>query len=97
MKRTNRRTTSAAIDAREEFTNSTGSMRGVVNPGRLERGRLNEDEHDALAKAELDGITYAVYSYGTPIAWWTRTGEYHRVVQRFSQTTSCHQGLTPRA
>jgi hypothetical protein len=57
-----------------------------------------------LAGADLDAfrldknqMTYVVYSYATPIAWVTRSADgsahVHRVEQRFSRTTSKHQGM----
>lgn len=36
-------------------------------------------------------IDYVVYSYATPIAWHAADG-WHRVAQKFSMTTSHHQG-----
>jgi hypothetical protein len=37
-------------------------------------------------------IRYAVFSYSTPIAWWSPAYGWHRVRQTFSITTSRHQG-----
>jgi hypothetical protein len=50
--------------------------------------------HDEAARwyADRPNITYAVYSYNTPIAWVTQDGTVHKVAQKFSVTTSKHQG-----
>ena len=42
--------------------------------------------------ADLPQITYVVWSYSTPIAWVCSDGNFHKVSQRFSVTTSKHQG-----
>lgn len=54
-------------------------------------GWLNEIERKAFQRDYPD-ITYAVYSYATPIAWVLKDGTTHRVEQKFSTTTSKHQG-----
>ena len=45
---------------------------------------------------DRSSVTYVVWSYDTPIAWITRSADgsehVHRVSQRFSVTTSRHQG-----
>jgi hypothetical protein len=57
-------------------------------------GRLNNDERDRLHTQWNwgNGSMYVVWSYGTPIAWWTERDGWHRVAQKFSMTTSHHQG-----
>lgn len=91
----NRHQSRAAIDAREDFTNSTKSLRGVKNPSTIGKGRLNEDETNRLLDDQTKpGITYLVYSYDTPIAWEKSDGSRYRVSQKFSSTTSQHMGLT---
>ena len=61
----------------------------------LTTGRLDPEEVSAYYIAEREGITYAVYSYGTPIAWRTLSGWYF-VGQKFSRTTSAHQNIVRR-
>lgn len=95
----NRRQSSAAIDAREEFVNSTGSLKGhkrteTYDPGQHMTGRLNADERTQFLSDAFHGIDYLVVSYDTPIAWVCKDGSKYRVSQRFSHTTSCHMGLT---
>jgi hypothetical protein len=94
--------TAQAIGNRQPFTTS-GSLcaktYGQVNPvtsiregaGPWDCGRLSESERDAW-NADMSQIVYVVYSYATPIAWVTADGSVHRVAQKFSVTTSKHQG-----
>lgn len=90
--------------AREDFTTS-GSMRGEWHRAGMwgeEMGRLNPEERNAVS-AFMDGArandrasVFVVYSYATPIAFSYddvngKRIDYH-VKQRFSVTTSKHQG-----
>lgn len=62
-------------------------------------GDLWGDECDQF-EADAPHIKYVVWSYATPIAWWTSTVRgWHVVEQKFSSTTTKHQGrlyLIPR-
>lgn len=80
-----------ALAGRLDFTTS-GSLRGerVNGLGAWDSGWLTGPDHEAFRRDVRD-ITYVVYSYGTPIYWETATTS-HRVAQRFSVTTSKHQG-----
>lgn len=78
----------AALTDRVPFRNSTGSFRGVNQKDGT--GRL---EGDTLAEFRAADVTYVVYSYGTPIAWVTRSGLVRIPGTRYSVTTSNHQGL----
>ncbi len=91
----NRRQAREAIAQRAEFNNSTGSLRGR-NSGfnMVSSGRLNDAERIRFINATLGSMSYVVISYDTPIAW-VFNGEWYRVSQRFSQTTSCHSGMIP--
>ena len=92
--RVNRRTAPQAMADREDFTNSTGSLRGKANPGWVSPGWLSDTEAlDRLRKDNAREITYVVYSYATPIGWETAEGGFYRVREKFSVTTSQHQGL----
>lgn len=97
--RLNRRQSAEAIRQRLAFSNSTGSLRGykrteTYDPGQHMTGRLNADERARFLSDSHYGIDYLVVSYDTPIAWITSDGTKYRVSQKFSQTTSCHMGLT---
>jgi len=93
MKRlaTRGRETAEAIANRETFKTS-GALKaeeGAVSAwdsGRL-RGADLEQFYNSLADIE-----YVVYSYATPIAWWGPTCGWYRVEQKFSVTTTKHQG-----
>ena len=79
------------IATRQEFTAS--ALSGSTYS--LGAGRLRGEELEKFYQ-EVNFIKYAVYSYGTPIAWHT-LGGWYVVEQKFSQTTSKHQNLTRRA
>ena len=54
-------------------------------------GELNDAEVNLLREHIRGAQAYIVYSYSTPIAWWTETYGWHAVNQKFSPTTSKHQ------
>ena len=84
------------IATRQEFKAS--ALSGVFKNYTPETGRLNQAEGNQLAETfATHGGAYIVYSYGTPIAWYTPNGGWYVVEQKFSQTTSKHQNLTRRA
>ena len=86
----NRRQCRDAIAARTPFSNSTGSLRGVE--GRWNSfGDLNGTEQ---ARYLIADPVFTVVSYDTPIAWYSG-GQWYKVDQKFSQTTSCHWGMVP--
>lgn len=62
----------------------------VSGLGPFDSGRLRGKDEDAF-RADMANIDYVVYSYATPIAWHTPKGWY-KVEQKFSVTTSKHQG-----
>ena len=70
-----------------------GALRGFAGKGGCGMyglGRLNEYERELY---KSDDVAYTVMSYETPIAWVNRDGSVHRVDQKWSRTTSKHQGL----
>lgn len=87
-----------AWKAREEF-DANGTLTSVYTLW-PQSGRLNESERAQLNKdsawaREHGAALYVVYSYATPIAWVTIHGNaesVYRVSQKFSVTTSKHQG-----
>lgn len=85
--------TAEAIRHREPFTTS-GALKGcyAATGMRLwQSGALSGEDLDRF-KEDAPAIDYVVISYATPIAWHTLDGWY-KVAQRFSVTTSRHQGL----
>ncbi len=78
--------TARAIANREDFKTS-----GALRSGRYWSGAglLSGAEADLFYAAKP---SYVVYSYATPIAWWTEENGWHKVGQKFSVTTSRHQG-----
>lgn len=57
-----------------------------------EAGRLSGPDREAWLRDAQD-VRYVVLSYETPIYWECADGSAHKVAQRFSATTSQHQGL----
>ena len=91
MKQVNQRDAEHYIATRQEFRASAleGRVYGVGN------GRLDPEE-TARYNQDLNSVIYWVYSYSTPIAWYTPEGWY-TVSQKFSMTTSKHQSVVRRA
>ena len=88
---TRSREVAEAIAACRPFT-THGALRaqaGSVGP--WDAGRLSGADLDRY-RADMSRIVYTVFSYATPIAWVTSDGKAYRVAQRFSVTTSKHQG-----
>jgi len=84
------------IATRQEFQAS--ALSGRFEQFTPQSGRLNPEEQAIMARLSrftLGGL-YVIYSYGTPIAFYSLEGWYV-VGQKFSQTTSKHQNLTRRA
>jgi hypothetical protein len=81
-----------AIGRRENVT-TYGALRAenVNGLNVWDSGRLSGEDLEAFRMQRL-GITYVVYSYNTPIAWVLKDGTVHRVTQKFSVTTTQHQG-----
>ena len=46
-----------------------------------------------ILELEKDNPSYIVYSYGTPIAWYTSKGQWVIPSLKYSVTTSKHQSL----
>jgi hypothetical protein len=79
-----------AIGRREPF-NTYGALCATDHKvGPWDSGRLSGEDLDRF-RADMPHITYVVWSYATPIAW-VAGDEVYRVKQKFSVTTSQHQG-----
>jgi hypothetical protein len=92
--------------ARREDFQTYGALRGGwVEPSRyIYAGELRGYDAEVFSR-DMYRIRYIVWSYSTPIAWWVadtddknmpRVGHWHIVRQRFSVTTSRHQGTLYR-
>ena len=55
-------------------------------------GNLTATDDRLRWDTDKSSIDYIVFSYATPIAWHTTDGRWHKVSQKFSMTTSHHQG-----
>lgn len=80
-----------AMSERLDFKTS-GALSGETGRPSSLTGRLDGVDLDKF-REDQHAIVFTVYSYGTPIGWVTSDGEVYRVAQRFSVTTSKHQGL----
>lgn len=94
---TNLRDVPAAIANREDFEGNSISGYVVQNgtPSLPSLGALSYEWRERFYADRELGIWYIVFSYDTPIAWVTGSGDdKHTVIvdQRFSVTTSKHQG-----
>lgn len=86
--------TATAIRDREEFRTS-GALRGETHTPTsryLFTGYLSGPDAERLHSDLRVGIDYVVWSYSTPIAWHCVDGTWHVVAQKFSPTTTKHQG-----
>ena len=92
-----RTTTRNAAAIARAFRNSenfatSGALKGVADPYWIETGRMSREDAHALRTAQNDlGIDYIVLSYGTPIAYLIKRGEWVVPDARYSVTTSKHQ------
>ena len=89
--KTTGRATAEAIRDREDF-NTSGALKGRSVDGLTfwDQGRLDGPDLDTFEN-DCRTIDYVVTSYATPIAWHSPDG-WHVVEQKFSVTTSRHQG-----
>lgn len=90
----NQKQATDAIKEQEDFRAS--ALSGKWEAYGVDGGRLDPQELAQLRHAQGKGGLYIVYSYGTPIAWRDLEGWYI-VGQKFSCTTSRHQGIVRRA
>ena len=92
MKQMNQRDAIHYIATRQEFRASALEGRAYG----LDNGRLDPEETERYNR-DLNSVTYWVYSYSTPIAWYTEGNGWYVVEQKFSVTTSKHQNYVRRA
>lgn len=94
IKRSNHAQCPSDIINRRDFDCTNMSGRNIGEHGMSAKHDAGWLEGADLASFEVDAtaIRYVVYSYYTPIAWQTLSGRWHIVRQRFTPTTSKHQG-----
>lgn len=87
-----------ALSKRESFVTG-GAFKGTAygdHKPEFAGTQLSGDDLTAWAM-DHNSVTYVVWSYATPIAWDTISADgsrhTHTVEQRFSRTTSRHQGM----
>lgn len=89
----NQREAVRAIARREPFVASALSGKRASVTDSL--GRLPREYRDGYYMAAERGA-YAVFSYGTPVAWVTDEGAVTVPAERYSVTTSKHQSIARR-
>lgn len=96
MPQLNQRDAIHYIANRREFTAS--ALSGGFKVYAPDTGRLNDEEIAKIKETTREaGGAYFVYSYGTPIAWFTPLRGWYVVEQKFTVTTSKHQNYVRRA
>lgn len=92
VKRATRNNASQFIRARQNFKTG-GALQGysLLTDPIATFGRLPEEFKNSFLTS-----TYRVYSYVTPIAWWSEGEGWTRPEVSYSPTTSHHQGKCPR-
>lgn len=92
MKALNQKDAIHYIAERKEFTASALEGRAYnVGTGRL------DNEETARYNEDLKTTSFWVYSYSTPIAWYSYATGWYVVEQKFSVTTSKHSNFVRRA
>lgn len=80
------------IEDMAEFSNAQGSFSGRFhNYNDATLGKLSYDNREALRLA--GDVRYIVYSYATPIAWALGDNTWVIPGDKYSVTTSKHQGI----
>lgn len=85
------------ISKRLDFKTS-GALRGENRtPGYPSQSGYLSSRTDMETVQRFYESTYAVWSYATPIAWWSEDKGWERPEVYYSNTTSHHQGKCPRS
>lgn len=80
------------IRDRQPFNTYGALSAEAVKPGSHRGSGHLDSGHREKFFADSHLIDYIVWSYATPIAWHKTDGTWFRVQQKFSVTTSKHQG-----
>lgn len=93
IKRSNHASSPLDILNERDFdcTHMSGRIISSHGMSASDSGELSGSDKAAF-DTDASAIRYVVYSFFTPIAWKTLSGRWHIVRQRFSVTTSKHQG-----
>lgn len=86
------------IHRRKEFITHTQSLSGEWEQLSISPGRLPEPWASDLRRLVEDTVNvYVVYSYVTPIAWWSAPTDWVIPSLTYSSTTSRHQAIVRKA
>ena len=73
--------------------NAPATLSGTWEDGPLYMGRLSSEGQDRMREDTRDASrVYVVRSYKTPIAWYVEGRGWSQTTDKFSATTSGHQG-----
>lgn len=73
--------------------NAPATLSGTWEDGPSYMGRLSSGEQDRMREDTRDASrVYVVRSYETPIAWYVEGRGWSQTADKFSTTTSGHQG-----
>ncbi len=86
--RTRRDRVADHIRRHEPFRYSGLALTAITGKGGT--GRMEDDD---LTRYRADDVAYTVYSYATPIAWVTNTGQVRISRATYSVTTRQHIGI----
>jgi len=81
---------------RRSFTHASVRGQEYADGAYVDAGKLAFDDLDQF-KEDQPFVSYVVFSYQTPIAWYRDDRGWHFVEQKFSQTTTRHQNLVRQA
>ena len=92
LKGKGKRAIQAAVDHRTEFNHGTLSARRIEH---MTYGHMVPELGRSLAvEIAVNGSAFVIFSYRTPIAWWTSEGDGWVVPDaRYSVTTTNHQNV----
>ncbi len=91
MQTAGRNAVDANVSNRRDFQHGNVSGQTYTASGDVSTGQLPAEYRKMLAEAV--GAVYVVFSYRTPIAWWSGDGGWTMPNVRYSVTTSNHQNL----
>ena len=93
-----RKTIPGLVGLRRPFSNTSGTLRGIVDPDSsvisqaILLGEMAEDQAQILQADSQHGISYLVMSYQMPIAWEVE-GVFRIIEQSLTQTSERHREL----
>lgn len=94
LQRTGRDRIERGVSAREAFTHGNVSGRWYATGRDVPTGQM--PDRTAIANGTV-GAVFVVFSYRTPIAWYSPLNGWTQPATRYSVTTTNHQSVTAYA